>query len=90
MKIKPMANRVLVEIVENGEEMKGGIIIPDTAQEKSQEAVVIEVGPDRKGRSSMVEVGDKVLLPKYGGSQIKIDGQPYQLINESDIIAVIG
>jgi len=94
MKIKPLRDRVLVEPAEQGEEKKGGIIIPDAAKEKPQEGKVIAVGPgkrDKDGKLVPMEVkkGDKVLMPKYGGSDVKIDDKEYKIISEEDIVAII-
>lgn len=95
MKIKPLGDRVLVEPVEADEMTKGGIIIPDTAKEKPQEGKVIAVGTgkiddDGKTVPFNVKKGDTVLLPKYGGTEIKIDDKAYQIVREDDILAVVG
>jgi chaperonin GroES len=95
MKIRPLGDRVLVEPKADQDEVKkGGIIIPDTAKEKPQEGKVIAVGEgklDDNGKKIPMHVkkGDKVLMPKYGGSEIKIDDKTYQLIREDDILGVI-
>jgi len=94
MKIKPLGDRVLVKPAEAGEETKGGIIIPDTAKEKPQEGTVIEVGTGRLDEDGKVipfnvKKGDRVLLPKYGGTEVKIDDEEYQIIREEDILGVI-
>lgn len=94
MKIRPLRDRVLVEPVEEAETMKGGIIIPDTAKEKPQEGKVIAVGPgktDKDGKVVAMEVkkGDKVLMPKYGGTEVKLDNKEYKIISEDDIVAII-
>jgi chaperonin GroES len=94
MKIRPLGDRVLVEPVEQNEVKKGGIIIPDSAKEKPQEGKVIAVGEgklDDSGKKIPMNVkkGDKVLMPKYGGSEVKIDDKTYQLIREDDILGVI-
>jgi chaperonin GroES len=95
MKIRPLGDRVLVEPKADQDEVKkGGIIIPDTAKEKPQEGKVIAVGEgklDDSGKKIPMHVkkGDKVLMPKYGGSEIKIDDKTYQLIREDDILGVI-
>jgi len=93
MKIRPLGDRVLVEPQEE-EVKKGGIIIPDTAKEKPQEGKVISVGTgklDDTGKKIPfnVKAGDKVLMPKYGGTEVKIDNKTYQLVREEDILAVI-
>jgi len=94
MKIRPLRDRVLVEPAKDAEMKKGGIIIPDTAKEKPQEGTVVAVGPgkrDKDGKVVPMEVkkGDKVLMPKYGGSEVKIDDKEYKIISEEDIVAVI-
>ncbi len=95
MKIKPLGERVLVEPVKEGEVKKGGIIIPDSAKEKPQEGKVIAVGTgkiDDNGKKVAFNVkpGDIVLMPKYGGTEVKLDGKEYQIMREDDILAVIG
>ena len=95
MKIKPLGERVLVEPVKEEEAVKGGIIIPDSAKEKPQEAKVVAVGTgklDENGKKVPfnVKVGDIVLMPKYGGTEVKVDGKEYQIMREDDILAVIG
>ncbi len=94
MKIQPLGDRVLVEPVKEGEIKKGGIIIPDSAKEKPTEGKVIAVGTgkiDDKGNKIAfnVKVGDKVLMPKYGGTEVKYDGHDYQIMREEDILGVI-
>ena len=95
MKIKPLGERVLVEPVKEDESVKGGIIIPDSAKEKPQEGKVIAVGTgkideDGKKVAFDVKVGDIVLMPKYGGTEVKVDGKEYQIMREDDILAIIG
>ncbi len=95
MKIKPLGDRVLVKAVEITEQNKGGIIIPDSAKEKPQEAKVIAVGTgkldeDGKKIAFNVKKNDMVLMPKYGGTEVKVDDVEYQIIREDDILAVIG
>lgn len=94
MNIKPLGDRVLVKPREVAEEMKGGIVIPDSAQEKPQEGEVVAVGTgkrDEKGEliDFNVKVGDKVLMPKYGGTEVKYGEETYQIVREDDILAVI-
>ena len=94
MKIKPLGDRVLVQPVDDAEEAKGGIIIPDTAREKPQEGKVVAVGTgkldeDGKKIAFNVKKGDRVLMPKYGGTEVKIDDKEYQIVREEDILAVI-
>jgi chaperonin GroES len=93
MNIKPLADRVLIEPIEQQEEKIGHIIIPDTAKEKPQEGKVIAVGPGRQEDGKIiplqVKVGDRVLYGKYAGTEIKKDGKEYLIVRESDILAVI-
>ena len=92
-KIRPLGDRVLVEPKEEKEEGRGGIIIPDTAKEKPMEGKVIAVGKkydkEHKPVEFDVKPGDCVLLPKYGGTEVKIDGKKYQLVREEDLLGVI-
>ncbi len=93
--IKPLGDRVLVKHIEEDEQVRGGIIIPDSAKEKPQEAEVIALGTgkaDEKGKKSTfeVKVGDRVLVSKYGGTEVKLDGDTYTLMREDDILGIIG
>lgn len=95
MKIKPLGDRVLVEPIKEEEVAKGGIIIPDSAREKPQEGKVIAVGTgkiDKEGNKVPFNVkkGDIVLMPKYGGTEVKLDRKTYQIMREEDILAIIG
>lgn len=94
MAIKPLGDRVLVKPLEPKEVKKGGIIIPDTAKEKPQEGKVIEVGKGRmleNGKMVPLEVkkGDKILYSRYGGTEIKLEGEEYLILKEEDILAII-
>ncbi|MCK9218635.1 MAG: co-chaperone GroES [Bacteroidales bacterium] len=89
MKIKPLADRVLVEPAAAEEKTAGGIIIPDTAKEKPQKGTVVAVGPGKKDEPMTVKVGESVLYGKYAGTEITIDGMNYLIMRESDIVAVI-
>jgi len=94
MMVKPLADRVMVKPIEMAEVKKGGIIIPDTAKEKPQEAEVIEVGPGRlteDGKKIPMEVkkGDRILYGKYSGTEVTIDGNEYLIMREADILAII-
>ena len=94
IKIKPLADRVLVKRLETAEEQKiGGIIIPDTAKEKPQEAEVVAVGPGRlddgKRVAPEVKKGDKVLIGKYSGTEVKLEGDDYLIMREDDILAIV-
>ena len=95
MNIKPLGERVLIEPLKEGEVNKGGIIIPDSAKEKPQEGKVIAVGTGKVDESGKVipfnvKEGDTVLLPKYGGTEVKLDDKEYLIVREDDILAVIG
>jgi chaperonin GroES len=87
MKIKPLADRVLVKLEKNEAKTAGGIIIPDTAQEKTQAGSVVAVGDDAD--VIKVKAGQKVMYDKYAGTQIKIDGEEHLILKMQDIIAVI-
>jgi chaperonin GroES len=94
MKIRPLGDRVLVQPLKEQEVKKGGIIIPDTAKEKPQEGKVIAIGTGKLDDNGKlipfnVKKGDKVLMPKYGGAEVKIDDEDYQIVREEDILAVI-
>jgi chaperonin GroES len=94
MKIKPLSDRVLVVRIEEKDKTAGGIIIPDSAREKPQEAEVIAVGPgkwDKNGKRIAIPInkGDKILLGKYAGNEIKINGVEHLIVNEKDILGII-
>jgi len=93
MKIKPLADRVVVKAIEEMEMKKGSIIIPDTAKERPMQGEVIEVGPGKNedGKTIAMEVkkGDKVLYGKYSGTEVTIDSVEYLIMRESDILAII-
>jgi chaperonin GroES len=89
VKIKPLADRVLVEAAAAEEKTASGIIIPDTAKEKPQKGKVIAVGTGKKDEPMTVKVGDEVLYGKYAGTEIQVDGKEYLIMRESDIFAVI-
>ena len=94
VKIQPIGDRVLVKMVEDAEQIKGGIIIPDSAKEKPQEAEVIALGTgktDKEGRTIafQVKVGDRVLISKYGGTEVKFGDEKYTLLREDDILGII-
>ena len=93
-KIHPLGDRVLVKALEVGEQIRGGIIIPDAAKEKPQEAEVIALGTGKVDDKGVrvpfdVKVGDIVLMSKYGGTEVKFDEVEYKILNASDILAVI-
>jgi len=92
--IRPLHDRVVVQRVEQEEQVRGGIIIPDTAKEKPQEAKVVAVGPgkfddDGKRMPMDVKEGDRVLIGKYSGSEIKLEDEDYVILREDEILAVI-
>ena len=87
MKVKPLADRVMVKLEKNEAKTAGGIIIPDTAQEKTQTGVIVAVGDDKE--VIKVSVGQKVMYDKYAGTQVKIDGEEHLILKMSDIIAVV-
>jgi chaperonin GroES len=94
LNLKPLGDRILVEPVEEKETKKGGIIIPDTAKEKPQEGIVRALGTgklDDNGKKIPFEVkiGDRVLVSKYGGTEIKLDNKEYKILSSDDILAVL-
>lgn len=93
MKIKPLADRVLLRPLEAEEKTKSGIILPDSAKEKPQEAEVVSTGPgkieDGKIKPMSVKKGDKVIYSKYSGDDIKLDGIEYTLVEEDKILAIV-
>ena len=89
MNIKPLADRVLVEPGDAEEKTAGGIIIPDTAQEKPQRGKVVAVGGGKKDEPMTVKAGDEVLYGKYSGTEINVEGKDYLIMRESDIYAVV-
>mgnify|MGYP003574183445 CR=1 FL=1 len=94
MKLRPLHDRILVERVEEAEKTKGGIIIPDSAKEKPAEGKVIAVGNGRIGDDGKVvkldiKKGDRILFGKYGGTEVKIDGEEYLIMREDDVLGVI-
>jgi len=87
MKVKPLADRVMVKLEKNEAKTAGGIIIPDTAQEKTQQGVVVEVGDDKD--VIKVQSGQRVMYDKYAGTQVKIDGEEHLILKMADIIAIV-
>lgn len=95
VKIRPLADRVVVKPLEDSEEMRGGLYIPDTAKEKPQQGEVIAVGPgrvsDQGERIDMdVKDGDRVLYGKYSGTEVTVEGEQYLILRESDVLAIVG
>ena len=94
MNVQPLADRILVRRIEESETIRGGIIIPDTAKEKPQEGEVVAVGPGRltdEGKRIAPEVkkGDRVLIGKYSGTDVKIDGNEYVILREDDVLGIL-
>ena len=93
VKIQPLADRVVIEPLEETEEMKGGLYIPDTAKEKPQQGKIVAVGPGRVEKGDRVpmelSVGQKVLYGKYSGTEVTLDDVQYLIVKESDVLAVI-
>lgn len=94
LNIKPLGDRLLVEPIEEKETKKGGIIIPDSAKEKPQEGIIVALGTgktndDGKKIAFEVKKGDRVLVSKYGGTEIKLDGKEYKIFSSDDLLAVI-
>ena len=93
VKVNPLADRVVVRALEESEQMRGGLYIPDTAKEKPQQGE-IAVGPGRFEKDQRVpmevKAGDKVLYGKYSGTEVTVDGEQYLILRESDVLAVIG
>lgn len=93
MNIRPLHDRIVAKRLEQEEEVRGGIIIPDSAKDKPQEAEVVAVGPgklhDGERIAMDLKVGDRVLIGKYSGNEVKIDGQDVVILREDDVLAVI-
>ena len=95
IKVRPLADRVVVKALEDTEQMRGGLYIPDTAKEKPQQGEVVAVGPgklsDEGNRVEMeLKVGDKVLYRKYRGTEVTVDNEQLLILRESDVLAVVG
>ncbi|MCA1840918.1 MAG: co-chaperone GroES [Actinomycetota bacterium] len=94
MGLKPLGDRVLVRAEDSEEQLPSGLVIPDTAKEKPQEGLVLAVGPGgfQEGARVPLEVkeGDRVIFSKYGGTEVKVDGEELLILSERDILAVIG
>jgi len=93
-KVSPLADRVVIKALEETEQTRGGLFIPDTAKEKPQQGEVIAVGPGRYEDGKLipmgVKVGDKVLYGKYAGTEVTFDGDSFLILRESDVLAVVG
>jgi chaperonin GroES len=94
IKVKPLADRVVVKPLEENEQMRGGLYIPDTAKEKPQQGEVVAAGAGRFEDGKRVEmelkVGDKVLYGKYSGTEVTVEGEQYLILRESDVLAIVG
>ena len=94
VKIQPLGDRVVIRSLEEAEEMRGGLYIPDTAKEKPQQGEIVAIGPGRYERGERVpmelKVGQRVLYGKYSGTEVRFDDEEYLIIKESDVLAVIG
>jgi chaperonin GroES len=94
IKVKPLADRVVIKALEDTEQMRGGLYIPDTAKEKPQQGEVVAVGPgkveDGKRIDMELKVGDKVLYGKYSGTEVTVDNEQYLILRESDVLAIVG
>jgi chaperonin GroES len=95
VKITPIGDRVLVKRLEEKEQIKGGIVIPDTAKEKPLDAEVVALGTGKKNEKGesvafVVAVGDRVLISKYGGTEVSYEGEKYVLLREDDLLAILG
>jgi len=95
IKVKPLADRVVVKASEEAETMRGGLYIPDTAKEKPQQGEVMAIGPGKLSEEGKridmeLKVGDKVLYGKYSGTEVTVDNEQYLILRESDVLAVVG
>lgn len=93
MRIKPLGDRIVIKMLETEETTKSGIVLPGTAKEKPQEAEIVAVGPgglvDGKEVTMQVKVGDRVLISKYAGTEVKIDNAEYTILKQGDILAIV-
>ena len=94
VKVAPLADRVVIKALEETEQMRGGLYIPDTAKEKPQQGEIVAVGPGRFEKDKRVpmdvKVGDKVLYGKYSGTEVTLDGEQLLILKESDVLAIVG
>lgn len=93
MQIKPLADRVVVKVLESEEKTKSGIVLPDTAKEKPQQGKVMAAGPGRYENGQKIPMsvkeGDIVIFAKYAGTEVKLDGEEYLILKETDILAIV-
>ena len=94
VKVSPLADRIVIKALEETEQMRGGLYIPDTAKEKPQQGQIVAVGPGRFEKDKRVpmdvKVGDKVLYGKYSGTEVTLDGEQLLILKESDVLAIVG
>jgi len=95
MTMRPLSDRLMVKRIEDKKQMQGGLHIPDSAKEKPQEAEVVAIGPGKRLESGTlvpldVKVGDRILLGKYAGNEIKLDGQEYLIVREDEVLGIVG
>ena len=95
MNIKPLGERIVIKVLESEEKTKSGIVLPDTAKEKPQMGEILAVGSGKTLENGQkvpmeVKVGDQVLFAKYAGTEVKLDGEEYMVLKESDVLAIIG
>jgi len=95
MTMRPLSDRLMVKRIEDKKQMQGGLHIPDSAKEKPQEAEVVAVGPGKRLESGTlvpldVKVGDRILLGKYAGNEIKLDGEEYLIVREDEVLGIVG
>lgn len=89
MNIKPLADRVVIKMLESEETTKSGIVLPGSAKEKPQVAEVVAAGPGTEEVKMEVKVGDRVLISKYAGTEVKVDGKEYTILKQGDILAIV-
>jgi chaperonin GroES len=89
MSIKPLADRVVIKMLENEEKTVSGIVLPSSAKEKPQVAEIVAVGPGTSEVTMEVKVGDRVLISKYAGTEVKLDKEEYTILKQSDVLAIV-
>jgi len=89
MSIKPLADRVVIKMLEKEETTTSGIVLPNSAKEKPQVAEIVAVGPGTSEVKMEVKVGDKVLISKYAGTEVKVDNQEFTILKQSDVLAIV-
>ncbi|MEN8908344.1 MAG: co-chaperone GroES [Clostridiales bacterium] len=89
MSIKPLADRVVIKMMEKEETTTSGIVLPNSAKEKPQVAEIVAVGPGTSEEKMEVKVGDKVLISKYSGTEVKLEDQEYTILKQSDVLAIV-